>query len=165
MKVKPISQGFTLLEILLVVVIIGIMTTAGVNLVNSQSLERVIINQAKAFEQNLKFLCEKSVFENQAIGVELNQFGYQAYRYQRQIWQLIEKEAIPEFNNEIEFSLLLDGITQKITVEGDGLPQIVCQADGTFNGFELRFVAGGDGSYYALTASTPWTLTAQWHDQ
>lgn len=165
MKLMPISQGFTLLEILLVVIIVGIMAATGVNLINSQSIERVIMSQAKAFEQNLTFLCEKSVFENQAIGIELSQFKYQAYRYQRQVWQLIESDDIPELNTEIEVNLLIDGVAQKLTVEGDGSPQIVCQADGAVNAFELRFAARGDENYYAINASTPWALTAQWQVQ
>lgn len=166
MKVFPNNQGFTLLEILLVVVIVGIMTVAGVSVINSQSIERVIMNQAKAFEQNLNFLCEKAVFENQAIGIALSQLGYQAYRYQRQSWQNIEVDELPQFNSEIRMDLIIDGLTQRLSEEGEGLPQIVCQADGSVNAFELRFAAlGDDVNYFALNTSTPWVLDAEWRTQ
>ena len=68
------------------------MTVAGANLINSQSIERVIMNQAKQFETNLQYLCEKAVFEHQAFGIEMQSGGYAVMRYQQASWQLVEQQ-------------------------------------------------------------------------
>ncbi len=104
------SKGFTLLEILLVVVIISIMTAVGANIINSQSIERVVLNQAQKFSNDLTFICEKAVLENQAFGLEFHTYGYQVLRYQQPEWLLIESQSAPQINENIVTDLLLDGL-------------------------------------------------------
>ncbi len=160
------ATGFTLLEILLVVLIIGIMTVAGANLINSQSIERVIMNQAKQFETNLQYICEKAVFENQAFGIEWHESGYQVLRYQQASWLAVEQQAtqLPE---QVDSILLLDGYPQKLSVEAENIPHIICQTDGSINTFEWRLSVSNnptnDKTHYSLRSSSPWELTGGWH--
>ena len=168
-------KGFTLLEILLVVLIVSIMSFIGVNIINSQSIERVILNQAQQFNDDLMYVCEKAVLENQAFGFEFLATGYQVLRYQQSEWLLLETQKVPQFNEAIETELLLDGLSQDISADSsigdENLPHIICQSDGSFNPFELRFSAEeaaepnqlDDKIYYALTSETPWQLKGAWH--
>lgn len=170
-------KGFTLLEILLVVLIISIMTAVGANLINSQSLERVILNQAQQFNQDLTFVCEKAVFNNQAYGIEFYSNSYQVLRYHQAEWVLVESQAAPRFYEELTTDLLLDGMAQELTAEQASgqqtLPHIICQTDGSFNAFELRFSATStyvennesDTIFYALETTSPWQLTGAWHEK
>lgn len=154
-----------MLEILLVVFIIGIMTVVGANIINSQSVERTVLNQARSTEQHLIFLCEKAVFDNQALGIEFNQLGYQIFRYRQPTWQLLENIDLPPFSEAVDVELLLDGLSQDLPAEPEGLPQIVCQTDGSWNGFELRFSANSQQQatdYFALSTESPWQLTSTW---
>lgn len=161
------SKGFTLLEMLLVVLIVGIMSVAGSNLINNQSIERVIMNHAQQFASNLKFICEKAVFENQAFGVEWLPGGYQVLRYQQPDWLLVEQQQAVQISANISSELRLDGYPQILSDEAENRPHIICQADGSFNAFELRFKASDDPSrkpaYYALSNATPWQVTGAWH--
>ncbi len=169
------NKGFTLLEILLVVLIIGIMTAVGTNIINSQSFERVILSQAQQFSSDLKFICEKAVLENQAFGIELHVSGYQVLRYQRPNWVLIEQQNQLQDNDGVSIDLLLEGLSQKIQsetdIEAEHLPHIICQSDGSFNAFELRFSAVDElidspdmTTYYALKTQSPWQLNGAWYE-
>ncbi len=161
------SAGFTLLEMLLVVLIVGIMGVAGSNLINSQSIERVIMSHAQQFSANLKFICEKAVFENQAFGIEWQPNGYQVLRYQQPNWLVVEQQQATQFPDGIASEIRLDGYPQILADEADDLPHIICQADGSFNAFEVRFVANNGQTnkqaYYALSNTTPWQVTGGWH--
>ena len=168
------SKGFTLLEILLVVLIVSIMTAVGANIINSQSIERVIQNQAQKFDVDLTFICEKAVLENQAFGIEFYTESYQVLRYQQPQWLSIESQSPSAMNEEIAVELLLDGLTQEFESElgadGEPLPHIICQSDGSFNAFELRFSATqavGSGqdiqTYYALYTESPWQIKGAWY--
>ena len=148
---------------LLVVVIIGIMSVLGVNLVNSQSIERVVLNQAQQVEASLKLLCEQSVFENQAQGIEVLATGLQVLRYQQPVWQAREFQVPGAWEAQVE--LLIDGITQQLLPEATDEPHIICQTDGSFSNFSLHFF--GDPAtpeiYYVLETAGPWKLTGGWH--
>ncbi len=166
MTLSHVAAGFTLLEILLVVLIVSIMTAVGVNTINSQSIERVIMNQAQKFENDLQFICDKAVFENQAFGFEWTMSGYQVLRYQQQTWQPVEAQVDAAIPTTIQVDLLIDGLSQILPEEGEALPHIVCQSDGSFNAFELRFSAqqaATPAHYYALNTESPWRLTGGWH--
>jgi len=166
------AKGFTLLEIMLVVVIISIMTAVGVNIINSQSIERLIQSQAQQFSDDLSYVCEKAVFENQAFGIQLHVNGYQVLRYQQPQWLRVASQAIPQFNESIVTELLLDGLSQQLemTSSDEQLPHIICQSDGSFNAFQLRYSAAAESSqstdaktYYALNTQSPWQLDGAWH--
>ena len=170
---RPVKSqsAFTLLEILLVVLIIGIMTVAGANLINSQSIERIIVNHAKQFESDLTFICEKSVLENQSYGIEWLEQGYQVLRYQQPEWMRVETQVQGTLTDGVQAEIRLDGYPQLIADEAENLPHIVCQSDGSFNGFEVRFFAAQDSNssgkqdHYALSSKTPWELVGAWHEE
>lgn len=157
------QQGFTLLEMLLVVVIIGIMSVLGVNLVNSQSIERVVLNQAQQVEASLKLLCEQSVFENQAQGLEVLTTGLQVLRYQQPIWQARDFQVPGAWESQVE--LYIDGLSQQLLPEATDEPHIICQTDGSFSQFTLHFFAdpATPEVYYVLETAGPWELTGGWH--
>lgn len=172
---QVIDKGFTLLEILLVVLILSIMTAVGANIINSQSIERIIVNQAQKFNADLQFICEKSVLENQAFGFEVLSTGYQVLRHQQQDWLLLESQVPAEFNDSIHVELLFEGrildLSHQPSLIDEHLPHIICQSDGSFNAFEIRFSAATvtvespdeDSTYYALKSETPWQLIGAWH--
>ncbi|GJM05905.1 MAG: hypothetical protein DHS20C09_19010 [marine bacterium B5-7] len=166
------TGGFTLIEILLVILIIGIMTAVGANLISSQSIERTILSRAQQFESDLKFICEKAVLENHAYGMEWTEKNYHVLRYQAQSWQLIDNQLNSIIPEAIGIELLINGLAQNLKAEIENLPHVVCQSDGSFNAFELRFsdeelrnTPAAKKTYYALSSTSPWQLKGAWHQQ
>jgi type II secretion system protein H len=153
--------GFTLLEMLLVVLIIGILTATGANLLASQSIERQIMDQARIFEADITYLCERAVLENQAFGIEWQNQGYQALRHQNTEW--IPLDSIPpSWPAGVLAEIQLQGRMQVLAKTYEDLPHIVCQRDGSFNAFEVR-LAANDQSHYFVRSRSPWELTGGWH--
>ncbi len=174
MKSRTSTKGFTLLEILLVVLIISIMTALGSNLINSQSVDRLVMNQAQKFSDDLTFICEKAVLENQTYGLELFENGYQALQFQQTDWVLIESPISPIIKEGVGMELILGGLSENLALEisSEELhdPHIICQTDGSFNAFELRFNVSNDlseskndNAYYAISTQTPWQLKGAWY--
>lgn len=159
-------QGFTLLEILLVVLIIGIMTVVGANVISSQSPERSIMNAAAAFQAELTYMCDLSVLENRAHGVEWTESGRQWLSYQSGDWVIKEQpvntgETVPYLQQ-----ILLDGVEQILEPEVEELPHVICQSDGSFNPFELRWIPLNDEKvYYSMKSVTPWQISGAWFER
>lgn len=163
---REMSKGFTLLEMLLVVLIVGIMTVVGANVINSQSPERNIMDAAARFEAELQYLCDLSVLENRAHGLEWTESGRYWLTHHSGDWLLSEQSPAEEtlpFKQEI----LLDGLVQMLEPEVEELPHVVCQTDGSFNAFEVRWLLddSADATYYALKSETPWQLSGAWIEQ
>ncbi len=162
-------QGFTLLEILLVVLIVAIMAGVGANLISNQSAERAIMSEAEQINANITYLCEKSVLENQAYGLEWTETGYHVLQFQRQEWLLSEAMTAEPNPADLTYELRIDGLPQTFKAEPEQLPHLVCQPDGSINAFELRIAdpqtTADPRPYYALSSATPWQIQGRWYHQ
>jgi len=166
-SVKPhtqISFGFTLIEILLVVLSVGIMTVLGANAINSQSAERLVMSAAAKLEAELKYICDLAVLENRAHGIEWNESGHHILKYQAGDWVMYENLKSTE---QVPFKpqVLLNGIKQILEPEVEEMPHVICQTDGSFNAFELRWrttIEQDDAPYYSLKSTSPWEVTGAW---
>jgi len=155
-------QGFTLIEILLVVVIIGIMSVAGVNILNSQSVERQIMLTANQFESEIKYLCDRAILENRAYGVEWLSNGYQVMQYHQGSWRSMESSQGLVTIDGFDFELMIRGLNQELSEQVEQIPHVVCQTDGSINAFELRLLSPESNNYYSLRTETPWKLSGAW---
>ena len=161
---KAKTRGFTLLEVLLVVVIVAIMSVVSVNLINNQSYERQVMGHAAAIEAELKYLCDKAVFENRAYGIEWITDSHNVLKYQLGDW-VVQPAKNNQYAQKPQFNLqvLLNGVVQVLPDEIEELPHVICQADGTMNPFELRWLSlEQTGAHYSLKTETPWQLTGAW---
>ncbi len=159
-------QGFTLLEILLVVLIVAIMASVGVNLINNQSIERQMMAHTEQLEANIKFLCEQSILENHAYGIEWTTNNYHVLRYQQQEWLLLDSSENTPLVSNLQHEIRINGLPQRLVEEAEKLPHVVCQADGSFNAFEFRvFATESPNTYYTLASESRWRLQGEWHHE
>lgn len=158
-------KGFTLIEILLVVLIIAIMTVIGANVINSQSPERNIMNAASQFESELQFMCDLSILENRAHGVEWTETGRRWMSFQAGDWVLKENQMMAQ-DSTFQQQILLDGVVQILASDAEELPHVICQTDGSFNPFEVRWKLFDDDTvFYAVQSETPWKIKGAWVEQ
>ena len=106
-------SGFTLIEVMLVVVIIGIM--AGLtSLAIGGSEHRRFDQDIQRLQQLLSVAQDEAAFQQQSLGVAFSQTGYQFLRYDehQQHWQVyVEKPFAPrEFVLPTQISLQLNGV-------------------------------------------------------
>jgi type II secretion system protein H len=164
---KTYSLGFTLIEILLVVLIIGIITVLGANAINSQSPERAIMSSAAKVEAKLKYICDLSVLENRPHGIEWVESGHQILKYQSGDW-VIHETVVATGQTPFKPKVLLNGIEQILEPEVEEMPHVICQTDGSFNPFEIRWATtneNDDMPYYSLKSTSPWQLHGAWIEQ
>ena len=140
------------------------MSVVAVNLINSQSYERQVMNQAAEIEAELKYLCDKAVFANRAYGIEWTTDSHNVLKYQMGDWVVQQASTNQnEQNSQFYVQVLLNGLTQKLPKEAEELPHVICQSDGTMNPFELRWLPmEQNGAYYSLKTETPWQVTGAW---
>ncbi len=156
------SAGFTLIELLLVVVIVGIMSYMGINIINSQSIERKIINEAAILEAQIKFICDASILENRAHGIEWIEGSIQLLKHQAGDWVPLAMEP-PIFDTEQV--VFLNGLQQVLETETEELPHVICQTDGSFNAFEVQWPIVGSSEnkpHYSLKTESPYQLAGSW---
>lgn len=166
LRAKAMNNGFTLLEMLIVMVIIAIVSVAGVNLINSQSPQRAVVNQAQQLSKQIKFLCEKSVFENRAFGLEFNRQAYQILALERGAWLAMDSDsATVPLAEHLKLDVILDGSKQIFDDEFQQKPHIVCLPNGQNSPFELQLESKEeleDKAVYLLTSDDNGELKGAW---
>jgi general secretion pathway protein H len=157
--------GFTLIEVLLVIVIIGIMAAVGVGLVNSQSSERKLQQKAQQWQHMLTYLCQQAVLNNRAYGVELSQLSAQVMVFEQPEWRVLSQwsQTLPTEN--LSWQLDLAGRPIPLSPEFDALPHLVCYSDGQINPFRMQLqLTQQPNVAYQISAETPWQITGRWHE-
>ena len=85
---KSKSAGFTLIEILVVVVLIGLLASVAVVTISSNSLNRDLEEQSRKLHAFLMLSLEEAVLRNTEIGLTIDSEGYEFLQYEdrKQRW-------------------------------------------------------------------------------
>ncbi len=138
-KCQLVQQGFTLLEVMVVVVIISILLTFVTLSVNNNNAMRQVQLEAERITYLLQLAQEQAILQGQTIGVELLPRGYRFYQLRANTWQSLNRDDT-FFNRQLppamSFSLysedravLLDDI--------DPLPQLLLLSSGELVPFRV----------------------------
>lgn len=159
---RAASRGFTLLEILVVVVIIGVLAAAVVLSVDGGSA-RHLDREAERFRALLGQACEQAELAGRDMGVLMRDDGYGFATQVDGYWK-----PQPE-SGELRQRRWIDGLRSLLTRDGrplvligadsrESLPQMICYASGELSPFvltlslgdqEIRVEGKGDGSTQA----------------
>ncbi|WP_290538378.1 MULTISPECIES: type II secretion system minor pseudopilin GspH [Alcanivorax] len=91
MRLRPVAQaGFTLLEIMVVVMLMGLLTAVLVSQGNWTSDDRQLEEEAARLEDTLALLNERSLFSGQLLALRLETTGWTPLAYDR-----IEGDFLP----------------------------------------------------------------------
>lgn len=165
MKIKS-NYGFTLIEILVVVVIVSILTVLGVQMISSGSVERTLQQQGRMLRAAIEFSCDQATLQNIPYGVNYTVNGYSFSQFVNQQWiGVFSQEAlISKELNDTVLSLSIDGQAVVLPKEASEIPQIVCDASGQITSFVLVISDALKQHYYQLKTNGFWSLEGQWLD-
>ncbi|MNN27508.1 putative type II secretion system protein H precursor [compost metagenome] len=127
------SQGFTLLELLLVMLLLGIvMSMAGV--VFGRDPQRMANQEASLFFQLVQHARHQAVLEGLALGIRIDARGYQLLRATGHRWEIAGKHRDIDLDLHVE----IDGVPVPPGVPGMA-PQLVMYGNDEHTPFALHF--------------------------
>ncbi|GEM_PF-475397 len=158
------SSGFTLVELLVVMLLIGIILSFASLSIHLSSADQPLRDFAKRLHAVLELAQEEALLNNQVLGVELTTQGYGFYRlepHQQQQWTRLEEtyqswQDIPEV---IELELEIEGLSAPLKSDSNGKPQIAILPDGAITPFNCTLQQKDTRRYYQLQADLLGHLT------
>jgi general secretion pathway protein H len=159
------QHGFTLLELMVVVVLIGIILTFVVGSVGDGGRGDRIKREAQRLTSLVELVGEEAVLKSALIGLRFTEHGYEFMRYSDPQWQRVEDDGLlkpREIDTTIVMQLQVDGfgvaLDDSVLVaeddeEGDKgpQPQVIFMSSGERTPFELSLLYDDDQSGYLLT--------------
>lgn len=130
-------QGFTLIEILVVVFIISIVTLVATMNFGNQGNTRIVDSEASRLEQILTLVAQTAILEQTDLGVGLWRDGYAVWRYDvvDSQWKLIQHDRV------LTTHTLPDDL--QLTLRLERLEQILPQTPKGVRGPQLWFSVAG----------------------
>jgi len=88
------AHGFTLLELLVVVVIVAILFTYTTLAIRSDSPEEIVKKEAQRMERLVQLALEESILRGEEYGIEIFLDGYRFLRFNKNQWQPLTGDKI-----------------------------------------------------------------------
>lgn len=145
------ASGFTLIEILVVVVILGVLAAALV-LSTAGSGERRLEREAEQLRTLIAYACEQAELRGREIGVSLNRGGYRFSELDRDNWAgFAEGELRPRTWLAGTSALLSrDGHAVEVAEAYPDKPQLLCFSSGELTPFRIELGLGEIAARYRL---------------
>ncbi len=157
---RPIPRktaGFTLVEILAVLMIIGLMT--GVVVVSLPPPPDPLIKQGQELKSDIAGAAEAAVIRQKPYGVILHKNSVDIVRYQNGLWQTVRPISMETVGHPT-LHLLQNGLAVDLEkAEKLGIPLIRFDATGLATPFELRLESGA--KRYILRGSVDGSLSSE----
>jgi general secretion pathway protein H len=146
------GQGFTLIELVVVVAIIAVLATAVTLSVNAIGAPRQVEREARRFEALLALACERAETSGRDVGVHLgsNAYGFSMFLPAGWRMETAGELRLRELPKRLAFEARRDGIVLELAPELPDEPQLVCFASGELTPFALEVTAGGDVPRYRV---------------
>ncbi len=133
------AYGFTLLELLVVLVIVGIIVTMAVLSVGGRE-QRRLEEELTRLSVLLQLAKEEAILQSRELGLGLWEYGYRFYQLEINDWQPIvddphlRQRDLPE---RLRLALYLEGVEVALGDEPRAEPQVFILSSGEMSIFEL----------------------------
>ncbi len=120
------AHGFTLLELLVVVVIVAILFTYTTLAIRSDSPEDIIKKEAQRMERLVQLALEESILRGEEYGLEIFLDGYRFLRFTKNQWQPLSNDKIlrqRELPLEMEMEVRLEDTEITIDPSSDAMSE------------------------------------------
>lgn len=135
-----VERGFTLIEILVVVVIIGITLGFALLAFGDFGASRRAQVTAEQFSSYIKLVQQQALLANDTLGITLDKEGYQTYYFDsNKGWSIMPTRSM--FRPRLFPSGLVVNLQGKIKTNSS-LPDLIINASGDMTAFRLNFGTG-----------------------
>jgi general secretion pathway protein H len=175
-RVASRASGFTLLEVLVVMVIIGIITSMAVVSTRVLGGDHEMDEQARRLVAVLTQAREEAMLQGRDVGLRVDARGYDFLYYDGRVgrWDLVMEDPLLRertFPEGLEAELWLESRNVKLPARTapteliPAQPQVVVMASGDLIPFELRLRRGGTEEVRAVIGYTDGTLEMLANDE
>lgn len=151
-------SGFTLIEILVVLVVVGLLAALAVMSMGGSSRDREMENEVRELYLLMQTVSEQAVLNNTELGLILEDEGYRfvAWEDRSGEWKepgepMFRMRSLPDWITVTEY---IESDTPRLASDEDRLrPDVVFFSSGETTPFELEFTLGRDDSRMHTIAS------------
>jgi general secretion pathway protein H len=175
-RAAPRSSGFTLLELLVVIVIIGIITSMAMVSTRVLGGDHEMDQEARRFVAVLGQAREDAMLEGRDVGLRIDASGYDFMRYdgRQERWDLVVEDPL------LRERTLPDGLAASLRLESRPVqlrprvaptereqpqPQVVLMASGDLIPFEVRLERAGTREIRAIVGQADGKLETLSNDE
>ena len=151
------QRGFTLIEILVVMVIIAIITTVAVLSLGTGDRGRLVKQEAHRLAAVLDVASQDAVIQSSQYGLRVAGDGYGFLELHNQKWRplagdpALSHHSLPD---GMRLELNVEGLAAKLTsAEQDQRPQVLVLSSGEMTPFQVRITAQGTQSVAIVKGS------------
>lgn len=158
-KLHDPQSGFTLLEILIVVALMGIILGMAVLAVGDGGRGRTVENQARRLKGALALAAQESILDSRVLGAEISADRYSFYRLRKRKWVLFKGDPAmgpATLPTGLRLRVHLQGAARTTRRAG---PQIIFMADGEMSPFRISLVDSLSDAAYRITGAANGVLT------
>ncbi|KKO44598.1 general secretion pathway protein GspH [Arsukibacterium ikkense] len=174
------QPGFTLLEVMLVMLLIGLLATTVVLNFSGDSPEQQLKKESERFQQVFQFIAETAMLKQQEWGLVLQENSYSFVYYDGEKWLLADEPKAAEgyeLAENIRLQLELEGLpgaelsllsqlnwqdddalTETNNEQPPVLPQVFILSSGEISPFRLTFHIGDRLDRLSQTVGTDFTI-------
>ncbi len=146
------SRGFTLLELLVVVVIIGLVTTGALLAFGSRDDDRTLERETERLAALVRYAREQAELSTREYGLRCEGLAYEFVTFdpRRGIWRSIEEDEIlrlRQLPEDLRLGLRIEGrevVLRRPPDEEQPRPQVMLFSNGDVTPFELRLERPGE---------------------
>jgi len=137
---KEKSLGFTLIEIMIVIVIVSILVGA-VSLTFPRSTDDLLKEDADRFSELISLFEDEAILESRDLAVAINDSGYSFLSKDDKTWSVFSEEPFKprKLSGKVTSELYLEGVSIKLEDKGKTKPQIVIYSSGEMTPFVYSF--------------------------
>jgi general secretion pathway protein H len=162
---KHQTKGFTLIEILVVVVIVATLSVIGVQLISSGSVERNLKQHGRILQASIQYNCDQASLQNLSYGIKFSINGYNFAHYVNQQWLDVVSQDVnftKVFEDGSLLNLEVDGQEIVLNEDFDEIPQVMCDSTGELTPFKVSLSDASNKHHYRLKTVGFWDIEGEW---